>query len=154
TPTTGHVADWDAALGRVPMLAGFSTTGEYIRCGTATAGETLSRAADAVPQNTMDPWASDPCTITGDGWTAHEAIAAAMLCCDLIPDDPVQALRRAATTNGDSDSIACITGAIMGASYGDIWPREWEQRLEPRYRTWLNQAAHYQTLTDGFSCPT
>ena len=41
-------------------------------------------------------------------------------------EEPVTALRRAACTSGDSDSIACLTGAFAGAHLGaDAWPAEW-----------------------------
>ena len=46
-------------------------------------------------------------------------------------DDPVGALARAATTSGDSDSIACLAGALLGAAYGmEAWPVSWASRIE------------------------
>ncbi len=49
----------------------------------------------------------------------------------LFPDDPVSALSRAATTSGDSDSIACLAGAFAGAAHGfDAWPEDWADRIE------------------------
>jgi ADP-ribosylglycohydrolase len=51
-------------------------------------------------------------------WVAEEALATALLCVLLYPDDPVAALSRAATTSGDSDSIAALAGAITGAAHG------------------------------------
>ncbi|HEY7546696.1 MAG TPA: ADP-ribosylglycohydrolase family protein, partial [Blastocatellia bacterium] len=70
--------------------------------------------------------ASDPCLATGEGWVAEEAMATALLCFLLFADDPVAALRRAAVTSGDSDSIACLTGAFAGACYGiEAWPQDW-----------------------------
>jgi ADP-ribosylglycohydrolase len=76
----------------------------------------------------------DPCVATGAGWTAEEALATALLCFLLLnPDRPVPALRRAATTSGDSDSIACLTGALAGAVHGlDAWPADWRERVEYR----------------------
>ncbi len=51
--------------------------------------------------------------------------------CKRNPDDPVAALRRAAVTAGDSDSIACLTGAFAGAYHGfGAWPKEWIKRIE------------------------
>ena len=74
---------------------------------------------------------ADPCLTTGAGWIAEEALATALHCALLFPDDPVAALRRAATTSGDSDSIACLTGAFLGAAHGmAIWPGEWVDRIE------------------------
>ncbi|MGV9243413.1 ADP-ribosylglycohydrolase family protein [Streptomyces sp. NPDC003710] len=73
----------------------------------------------------------DPCLATGEGWIAEEALATGLLCFLLFPDEPVTALRRAACTAGDSDSIACLTGAFAGARLGaDAWPRPWADRIE------------------------
>ncbi|MFF9279875.1 ADP-ribosylglycohydrolase family protein [Streptomyces griseosporeus] len=87
--------------------------------------ERLQRAARTVSPET------DPCLATGDGWIAEEALATGLLCFLLFPDEPVTALRRAACTKGDSDSIACLTGAFAGAWLGpDAWPAEWADRIE------------------------
>ncbi len=76
---------------------------------------------------------TDPCLTTGEGWIAEEALATALQCFLLFPEDPLLALRRAACTAGDSDSIACLAGAFAGAHLGaDIWPRDWEGRIEYR----------------------
>ena len=73
----------------------------------------------------------DPCLATGEGWVAEEALATALLCFLLFPDEPVAVLRRAATTSGDSDSIACLAGAFAGAAHGMAgWPAEWAGRIE------------------------
>ncbi|GGW41914.1 MULTISPECIES: ADP-ribosylglycohydrolase family protein [Streptomyces] len=74
---------------------------------------------------------TDPCLATGDGWIAEEALATGLLCFLLFPDEPVTALRRAACSAGDSDSIACLAGAFAGAYAGaDAWPTEWADRIE------------------------
>lgn len=76
---------------------------------------------------------TDPCLATGEGWIAEEALATALLCFLLFVDEPVTALRRAACTAGDSDSIACLAGAFAGAYTGaDAWPTEWADRIEYR----------------------
>ena len=54
-------------------------------------------------------------------------------CCAALrhADDPVAALGRAAATNGDSDSIACLAGAFLGAAAGmAAWPADWAERIE------------------------
>ncbi|WP_327067392.1 ADP-ribosylglycohydrolase family protein [Kitasatospora sp. NBC_01250] len=82
--------------------------------------------ADPEPQ-------ADPCLATGEGWIAEEALATGLLCFLLFPDDPVTAVRRAAYSSGDSDSIACLTGAFAGAHAGpDVWPADWVRRIEHR----------------------
>ncbi|MFJ2259035.1 ADP-ribosylglycohydrolase family protein [Streptomyces sp. NPDC087844] len=74
---------------------------------------------------------TDPCLATGAGWIAEEALATGLLSFLLFVDEPVTALRRAACTSGDSDSIACLAGAFAGAYLGaDAWPTEWADRIE------------------------
>ncbi|MEX0169406.1 ADP-ribosylglycohydrolase family protein [Streptomyces sp. LMG1-1-1.1] len=86
---------------------------------------------DAV-QRTADP-ELDPCEYTGDGWIAEEALATGLLCFLLFPEEPLTALRRAACTRGDSDSIAALAGAFAGAHLGaDAWPQEWAENVEYR----------------------
>ncbi|MFC5001176.1 ADP-ribosylglycohydrolase family protein [Dactylosporangium cerinum] len=81
---------------------------------------------------------SDPCAATGAGWIAEEALATALLCAVRHADDPVTALARAATTSGDSDSIACLAGAFIGAERGmAAWPPAWLDRIE-----YAGQLAH------------
>ncbi len=73
----------------------------------------------------------DPCPFTGDGWVAEEALASALLCFLLQPEAPLDMLRQAATTRGDSDSIDCIAGALAGAYLGSAaWPAEWFGQIE------------------------
>ena len=62
---------------------------------------------------------------------AEEAFGTGLLCFLLFPTDPVAALRRAAVTRGDSDSIACLAGAFAGASHGlAAWPAAWVRNIE------------------------
>ncbi|WP_328882600.1 ADP-ribosylglycohydrolase family protein [Streptomyces sp. NBC_00299] len=90
----------------------------------------LDRVQGAV--RTVSP-ETDPCLATGEGWIAEEAMACGLLCFLWFVDEPLTALRRAACTSGDSDSIACLTGAFAGAYLGaDAWPTEWADRIEYR----------------------
>ena len=67
----------------------------------------------------------------GQGWVGEESVALALYCVLRYPDDYVACMRRAANTNGDSDSIACIAGGIMGAKLGlEAIPLEWRMRCE------------------------
>ncbi len=76
---------------------------------------------------------ADPCLATGEGWIAEEAFATGLLCFLLLPDDPVAAVRRAACSEGDSDSLACLAGAFAGAHHGAAaWPADWVDRIEHR----------------------
>ncbi|MEP6986368.1 MAG: ADP-ribosylglycohydrolase family protein [Chloroflexota bacterium] len=67
----------------------------------------------------------------GQGLVGEEAVALALYCVLRYPDDYVACMRRAANTNGDSDSIACIAGGIMGAKLGlEAIPVDWRSRCE------------------------
>jgi ADP-ribosylglycohydrolase len=92
----------------------------------------LDRLEDALKIRDRE---QDPCLFTGEGWVAEEAFATGLLCFLFYSDEPREALRRAATTSGDSDSIACLTGAFAGAYHGlAIWPADWVERIEYRDR--------------------
>jgi ADP-ribosylglycohydrolase len=78
----------------------------------------------------------DICAYFGEGWVAEEALLGALALADRYTVvAPLQALHRAANSGGDSDSIAAITGALVGAGAGSAaFPADWQLRLEPRYR--------------------
>ena len=103
---------------------------EFIRRGWDDCLHALDRLDAALRARDSE---QDPCLATGAGWIAEEALATALLCFLLFPGEPVTALRRAACTSGDSDSIACLAGAFAGAHLGaDAWPEEWTARIEYR----------------------
>lgn len=65
------------------------------------------------------------------GGCAEDCLTLALYCALRHPDDPVAAIARAAATSGDSDTIAAVTGAIVGAAHGlDAWPSGWVVRVE------------------------
>lgn len=65
------------------------------------------------------------------GWAAHEAIAGALYALVRHPDDPRAALLEGANTPGDSDSLASIAGALVGARVGLAGlPSEWARDVE------------------------
>lgn len=78
-------------------------------------------------------WADEDAALRhiGEGWVGEEAVALALYCVLGHPDDYVACVRRAANTNGDSDSIACIAGSIIGAHLGfTAIPEAWRLRCE------------------------
>lgn len=76
----------------------------------------------------------NPCRYLGDGWVADEAFVNAVYCAAVHADDPVAAISLGARTSGDSDSIASITGQVVGAYHGvGAWPRAWLRRIENRH---------------------
>lgn len=93
-------------------------------------------------------WAGDPCAGIGEGWDAATATVLGMLAADLHRNGrlgPVEAIAWASTSNGDSDSIATLAGALIGAGSTD--PGFWGDHrlglcLEPRYADEIDHAAH------------
>lgn len=121
--------DW---LGDLWKRPGVTSPEEFIARGWNECLPLLHMLQSAVAQGNRT---ADPCTITGEGWIAEEAFATGLLCFLLYPDDPVAALRRASVTSGDSDSIACLTGAFSGAHHGiGAWSDTWREQIEYRDR--------------------
>ncbi len=117
--------DW---LGGLFRRAGADSGARFITAGWHECLTALDRldAALAEPDD-----GGDACRITGEGWIAEEALATALLCAVRHRDEPVAALARGAATSGDSDSIACLAGAFLGAAYGmAAWPPRWRGRIE------------------------
>ncbi|MEV6815169.1 ADP-ribosylglycohydrolase family protein [Micromonospora sp. NPDC051296] len=122
---TVYRADW---LGDLWQRPGERTPEEFIARGWDECLRALRRldAALAGPDD-----GGDPCRLTGEGWIAEEALATALYCAVRHADDPVGALARGAATAGDSDSIAALAGAFVGAGQGmAAWPAEWVGRIE------------------------
>jgi ADP-ribosylglycohydrolase len=79
------------------------------------------------------PWADEEKALAflGEGWVGEEAVALALYCFLRHPDDYRAAVLRGANTNGDSDSVASISGAFSGARLGLVGiPSRWVQRIE------------------------
>lgn len=122
-------ADWLGPLWEQP---GATTPEEFIARGWEECLAVLHRLDQALATHDRTV---DPCLLTGAGWIAEEAFATGLLCFLQFPDDAVAAIRRAAVSSGDSDSIACLTGAFAGAALGmSAWPAEWANRIEYRER--------------------
>jgi ADP-ribosylglycohydrolase len=126
--TTYH-QDW---LGPLWQRAGAASPEAFIGRGWDECLAVLARLQHALLHIDRQ---EDPCLATGAGWIAEEALATGLLCFLMYPDAAVAAIRRAAVTSGDSDSIACLTGAFAGAHLGlNAWPAAWLDRIEYRER--------------------
>ncbi len=67
----------------------------------------------------------------GEAWDGHEAVALGLYCFLKNPRDYKKTVLMAANTSGDSDSIACIAGAISGAYNGiNAIPSKWIAEVE------------------------
>lgn len=140
-----------AALSTVARRCG-QTEVEYVAEGIEHV-EWVARHAGLLGEAlNADFWGFDPCEIAGEGWRARECVAVAVgildglatmaECLDEVDGVPAisptdlatDALLRASETNGDSDSIGAITGALAGARLGDVWRDDLFARIEPRYQ--------------------
>jgi len=63
------------------------------------------------------------------GWAAHDAIAATVYIFALCPDNIEHALALGTNTPGDSDSIASMAGALVGATGNNTMP-QWVKMVE------------------------
>jgi len=82
-----------------------------------------------------------------EGWAAHEAISAAVFVVARHAFDPRSAILEGANAHGDSDSIATLAGALVGARVGiDAMPAEWVRHVE-RSQEFLDLAGRTADLT-------
>ena len=96
-----HSRDLAACLVKVPALV------------EVTPGEVLTKSA------------------LGEAWVAEEAVASALYCYWRHADSYREAVLTAVNTDGDSDSIAAITGSVLGARHGlEAIPRQWVRGVE------------------------
>ena len=109
---------------------GVDSGAQFIARGWSECGLALDRLEAALAAGDRD---TDPCEQTGGAWVADQLLSTSLLCFLLFPDDPVAALNRAAVSRGDSDSIAAVAGAYLGAHLGfDAWPSGWHAVIEAR----------------------
>jgi ADP-ribosylglycohydrolase len=89
--------------------------------------DALGRVPEAVASRTDE----EAMALLGEGWIAEEAVAMALAAVLRHRDDFAQAVRCAVRHDGDSDTVGCITGALMGARLGEReLPEKLLQRLE------------------------
>ena len=150
----GNTVALALAMASDPEQYGLLNVGEWLddypidlKPGFDELSRLLSIAFLSLPNLLSDPWArnSDPSRlIGGGGWRAHETLVIALLAADMFPGDPWEALRRSVTTDGDSDTIGAVAGAILGALYpGYTWPDVLD-RMEPRYARWIAESDDYR----------
>jgi len=61
--------------------------------------------------------------LVGTSLATQESVPAAFALVAALPDDPWLAVRAAASLGGDTDTIAAMVGAVLGAVHGvDAWP--------------------------------
>ncbi|MGX6604456.1 ADP-ribosylglycohydrolase family protein [Micromonosporaceae bacterium Da 78-11] len=118
----------EAWLGDLWQQPGVTSPAEFIARGWDECAAALDRVTAALAAGDHT---GDPCLATGAGWIAEEALATALYCYLISPDEPVAVLGRGAASSGDSDSIACLAGAFAGAALGlEAWPTDWQTQIE------------------------
>jgi ADP-ribosyl-[dinitrogen reductase] hydrolase len=69
----------------------------------------------------------------GTSYLAIDTVPCAFYCFTRHFDNPERAILEAVNAGGDTDSIACMTGALCGALHGrDSFPKRWIEGLENR----------------------
>jgi ADP-ribosylglycohydrolase len=105
-----------------------------VGCDEPTAESIGNREMLAILERTascLDVESDDPCALLGEAWIGEEAVATALWCVMRANGDYRDAVRRGATSSGDSDSIACIAGSIAGALVGEAGlPAPWVVGVE------------------------
>ena len=151
----GHLVTWRwSSLGTQSLrpaehgewLDGYEVP-DGLESGFAELARLLTKAKVDLPVLAANPWlaAHDPSLwVTskpnrGGGWRSHETLVIALLAVDMLPGAPISALRRSVATDGDSDTIGAVTGALLGAA-GTEWP-EVLDRFESRYQAWIVKEA-------------
>lgn len=67
----------------------------------------------------------------GQGWYAEETFSLAYFCMLRYPDDYKKAIQTAVNISGDSDSVGCVAGGVLGARLGiGSVPPAWVKALE------------------------
>ncbi len=69
----------------------------------------------------------------GTSYLVYETVPSAFYCFSKHFEEPEEAVIEAVNAGGDTDSIACITGALCGARHGiEVFPERWVNGLENR----------------------
>lgn len=128
------------ALGSLARRCDGMPEREYHQRGVWAVAQAAIRAQKlATALERRGPFQFDPCTIGGEGWTSADCLATALgIASGLRAHEPLTALRQAAMTNGDSDSIGAVAGALVGAGRG-AFSLHLADRLEERYQRELDQ---------------
>jgi ADP-ribosylglycohydrolase len=67
----------------------------------------------------------------GTSYLVYETVPSAFYCFSRHFEEPEKAIIEAVNAGGDTDSIACITGALCGARHGvEAFPEKWVNGLE------------------------
>lgn len=171
----GGLTERALTLAETAVSRGYTSTGMWLEGyevdleeGFWFMTQILAKAITYLPALKADPWAldSDPSRepiVANGGWRGPFTLVIALLSIDMLADDPWLALRRSVTTEGDSDTVGAVTGALLGAgmatdgsdayqTFNEAWGPSSMGALrfsdlapcfEPEYRDWINEAQNY-----------
>ncbi|MEO2099058.1 MAG: ADP-ribosylglycohydrolase family protein [Brachybacterium sp.] len=115
-------ADTDQALEKaLDLSAQGASRGSWIAGASFPARVRAFRA----PLRALEPAARDEFLrdVVGTSAQSQESVVAALLLVDLGREDPFGALCTAASLGGDTDTVAAMAGAVLGALHGtDVFP--------------------------------
>jgi ADP-ribosylglycohydrolase len=118
---------WDPALvaEAIQHLEGPWQQGGTVAASLHAALDWAERGEDWLDEDGIPP---------GDGgWRAGSALGLAVAAALRWPEDLGLAVEKAARIRGDSDSVACLTGALLGAALGTAAiPPDWLSTLPQR----------------------
>jgi ADP-ribosylglycohydrolase len=104
------------------VIAGIAAAHFGAQHGTWVAGADIAARFDALAPFARnlreDAFAAFLYEVVGTSVQSQESVVAAFLLVERYADDPFAALTTAASLGGDTDTIAAIAGAILGASRG------------------------------------
>ena len=103
--------------------------------GTPTVVSALEAAVAQAARPHLE-WLDEADIPDGDGgWRSPSALGLAVVAALRWADDPALAMEKAARIDGDSDSVACLTGMLLGARHGvSGLPTRWLAALPQRDR--------------------
>lgn len=120
------------AIGVRCALAGMDCL-EIIKYASARASNYDSELGKKIELsfNKKDSTPGDVFAELGTSYSVYETVPCALFCFSRHSGEPEKAIIEAVNAGGDTDSIACITGALCGALHGiGSFPGKWVKGLE------------------------
>ncbi len=111
------------------QYAGYSSSAEFLGAGVKKCQKKLKQVFRYLKNREYIEL--DPSSLFGEGWQAEEALAIALYSFLSYPENSELAVKRAVLSNGPSDTLGAMTGALAGAWGGtESWPGEWYTHIE------------------------
>ena len=146
----GSLTEWTLKKTFELIANGFGAWNPVFVQGLRDLIPVLEEGLSMIPHFAKTSMYVDMCEFFGEGWVAEQALMNALAATDIYAESPVYGLQRLVYTSGDSDSIAAIGGAMLGAYSGaQAFPDDWFGKLEPRYIKELNDITIFTKELNG-----